>query len=342
MFSSITNWINATIDYGFTANRSVALTLIQTFQVTLSTPVWSKSLFTSVNSTTLPATQNLTLQFAYAVNVTYVVDLATAIDTQLGYTGPGYTLSLTPALLGSVAAGGSESSFAVSPALNFTFSGALITPSGFSHFATGSVVGPTPPTAIDAAALALPSLALVGSVGALGGSTWVATRRPEEEPLPPLDELIRPYEEAIALTARRPTDLAATPVATFPDLVKIADTLGKPILRPVEGDPGRAAFFVVDGRIAYEYRYPGAGSADLAAGTSRAPEIPASTASLVERLRNDVIRLERMDLDPRSTDVVRRRARRAIDLLSTGDEAGAAYEIGEIERALAAARRAQR
>ena len=339
LFSSITNWINASVDYSFTANRTVSLTLVETFAVVLSTPVWSKTLYSTVNSTSVPATENTTLAFAYDANVSSVVALATAIDNQLGYSGPGYALTLEPTITGNVGVDGFVGSFQSAPFLNFSFTGALISPSGLTHAASGTVLGPVPSSALSLSAAVVPVAALMGSIGGLGGSTWIATRRPEEAPLPPLDELIRPYEEAIALVSAAPAEVATTPVRTFPDLVKIADILGKPILRPATPESARTSFYVVDGRVSYAYRYPSEGPPGAGPEpTTPAREYSARSAELARRLRNDLLALEARRPEGRSSESARLHARRALDALSSGDEAGAEREIAAIERTLSRSR----
>ncbi len=341
LFAPITNWINSSITYSLETNRTAAVSLVETFAVTLSTTAWSKTLFTSLNSSSWAATTVATLGFQYAINVSRVVALAAAINSQLDYYGSGYTLSLDPVITGTVEAAGLEQSLALEPELNFSFSGSLITPSGLSYAATGSLLAPPPPTATSGVAGAFPYLALVGSVGGLGGSAWVATRRPEEEPVAPLEEIIRPYDEAIAVISAAPKGTTVTAVATFSDLVKIADTLGKPILRPAGPDPARSTFFVLDGLLAYTYRYSGDGgksapAEDREAPPSGPPSGPA-TPLLVHQLQQEVQWLHRLALDEATAAVARRRVSRALYFIRSGAEEEATVEVEELSRLLATA-----
>jgi hypothetical protein len=347
LFAPITNWINASITYSFETNRTATISLVDTFTVTLSTPVWSKTLFTALNNSSFPATTVATLALRYAINVSSVVALAEAIDTQLDYYGSEYTLSLDPAISGSVGVAGIEQSLKSEPRLNFTFMGSLITPAGLAYASTGSLLAPANPTTSGGLAAIVPSLALAGSVGGLGGSAWVATRRTNEERVPPLDEIIRPYEEAIAGIARAPKEATKTSVTTFADLVKIADTLGKPILRPTGPDPARRTFFVLDGPVTYAYRHPGDGEAaapaedetDSVSGPGWSPAI----AVLVQQLQQEVKRLQGLSLDAATAADARRRVSRALGLLRDGTEAEAAIEVEELSRLLtAASERSQR
>jgi hypothetical protein len=345
LFTPITNWINASITYSLESNRTAAISLAETFAVTLSTPVWSKTLFTTLNSSSLPAATAATLTLRYAINVSSVVALAAAIDAQLGYQGNAYTLSLDPAISGSVKVGANEQLLALEPRLNFTFTGSLITPTGLAYASTGSLFAPAVPMTAGGLSATVPYLALVGSVGGLGCSAWVATRRSEEERVPPLDEIIRPYEEAIAVVAGTPTEATATPVATFVDLVKIADTLGKPILRPTGPDAARRTFFVLDGLLAYTYRYPynGGTPAETPAPSENETDSPSArgwsptTAALVQQLQQEVKRLHDLSLDAATAADARRRVSRALDLIRAGAEAEVAIEIEELSRLLTSA-----
>jgi hypothetical protein len=341
LFTPITNWINASINYSIETDRSAAISLVETFAVTLSTPFWSKTLFKELNSSSSPATTVATLALQYAINVSSVVRLAEAINTQLDYYGSGYTLSLDPVISGTVQVAGIEQPLALAPQLNFTFAGSLITPSGLAYGSTGSLLAPSSSATSGGLAGAAPYLALVGSVGGLGGSAWVATRRTEEEAEPPFDEIIRPYEEAIAVVAGVPTEAPATPVETFADLVKIADTLGKPILRLATPDPARRTFFVLDGFIAYTYRYAGNGATSAPSeNVSPSPPGPGSspvTAVLVQQLRQEVKLLQGLSLDEATAADARRRVSRALSLIRAGAEWEAAIEIEELSRVLTTA-----
>jgi hypothetical protein len=336
LFTPITHWINASIAYSLEINRTARISLVEAFTVTLSTPVWSKTLFTASNNSSFPATTTTTFAIRYAINVSSIVALAEAIDAQLDYTGNGYTLSLDPAITGLIEVGGLEQSIALEPRLNFTFLESLVTPSGLSYSAGGSLLSLSPVGNSDGPATLVPSLGLVGSGVGLCAGAWIATRRDEDAPTLPLDQIVRPYEEAIAVIAQAPKDTTPTPVATFPDLVKIADTLGKPILRPAGPDPARRNFFVLDGSVAYTYQHP----PDV--GTRTTPENgprpapgirrPPTPPGIVEQLKQQVTRLDGLSLDAATASEARRRVRRAVELIHAGKEREAAEEVVELSQ----------
>jgi hypothetical protein len=348
LFTPITHWINVTIIAALSTNRTAALSLREAFSVVLSTPAWSKLLFSTLNGTSVPAGTAATLETRYDVNVSEVVALVSLINGQLNYQTTTFTLSLDPLFYGSVQIPGQQQSLNFEPVLNFTFLGSLITPSGLTFSATGTMVGPVPN---DSAGLAgeLAIAILIAALIGVGVSTWIATRREPELTLPPLDQLIEPYEEAVATTGTVPAGAAATDVADFTDLVKIADTLGKPILRPTESDPAKRALYVVDGTTVYRYVYPASEGEAPAPGS---PALPVAVAQrryrtpnaerLARQLGREIERFQSLSLDDHMALMAIRRARRAADLLEVGHEREAELEIIDLARFLSWAGEAPR
>ena len=346
LFTPITNWINVTSVYAFSANRSVAYSLNGTFSVVLSTPVWTKTLYSSTNQTSRGSGGVVTIVNRFAVNVSAVVALATAIDRQIGYTGPSFSLTLLPHVSGDVSVGATVQPVSAEPTLNFTFEGSLISPSGLEYLSSGEVVQPNSGApAPGAVADAVPLAALATSAGGLGGSLWYVSRRPEEKVLLPLDQLIAPYEEAIAATQPVVGPSGAIRVDDFSDLVKIADTLGKPILRPTGGPAeGDAEFLVLDGDVAYSYRYPSssvpspAPSSPMSRTASQAPAgwtTPPSTSSqrrLIRNLRQELYRLQGMPIDHRTANQIRSLTANIVDAVRADDEGEAAVKVDELTR----------
>ncbi len=341
LFTPITHWINVTINYTVTVNRTVGISVVDAFTVTLATDAWKKGLYDALNVTDFGVVASAALTFTYSVNVTAVVALENQIDAEVDYQASAYYLLLSPDINAQLSSGSTVGSAAFAPVLNFTFIGSLITPNGLAHDATGQVHGPTPASKVSLATVFLPALLLVGSVGSLGGSAWVASRRPEDDRLPPLDDLIRPYEEAIADTARAPKEAVATSVSSFTDLVKIADTLGKPILRPMGPDGSRRTFFVLDGLLAYTYRYPAGGmigSSGAATGTEMASSgwSPKATA-LIHRLQEESDRVRTLKFEPATVSEALSRIRRALDLIQAGNDDQAAIEVDQLSEMIVAA-----
>ncbi|MGC2288517.1 MAG: DUF5305 family protein [Thermoplasmata archaeon] len=340
LFTPITNWINVTMIYSLSTNRTASIALHETFTAVLSTAVWSRTLFASSNASADDSTQILSLATHYAVNVSQLVGLATAIDTQIGYSPTSYTLSLSPEISGTLSAGGVGQPFNSNPILNFTFDGGVVVPSGLSYSSSGTLLSPARPTPPGPYGTTVLYVAFAASGVALAASVLVVAR-PREERTPPLDEVIAPYQEAIAETAAAPRGDVTIPVGNFADLAKIADTLGKPILRPTGTGPDRPEFFVLDGDISYSFRYSAA--ATRAAGArgdtgpgGGVPTAPYSgpAARVVQRLQDEADRLHGLPMDDATRQEVLHRIRRAIDLVHAKDLRDAAWEVDEISRLL--------
>jgi len=279
LFTPITKWINVSLVYFVTTNRTASIALNETFAVNLSTSAWSKTLYATTNSTVDPATTAAGLVLHYDVNVSGIVALAAQIAQQVGYPSVDYTLSFQPSITGDVVAAGVRAPISSEPLLNLSFSGSLVRPDGLSYRHAGTLAVATAAPGPDRAGSTVATLALVASVGAFGGSTYVATRRSRPEPLPPLAELLAPYTEAIAETGPLPGGTVIVPVSQLTDLVKVADTLGKPILRPSVGPSEPPEVVVIDGGIAYRYRHAAAVE-PVAAPPSALPASPAPPAVL--------------------------------------------------------------
>jgi hypothetical protein len=134
-------------------------------------------------------------------------------------------------------------------------------------------------------------------------------------------------------------------VDDFSDLVKIADTLGKPILRPTGGPvAGDSEFLVLDGDVAYSYRYPsttGSSSAPTSRPTPSPPDSPAawttppSTASqrrLIRNLRQELYRLQDVPIDRRTANLIRTLTAEIVDAVRSNDEGEAAVKVDELTR----------
>jgi hypothetical protein len=335
LFTPITSWINATMSYSLSTNRSASVFLNESFSIVLSTPAWSKPLFSSFNSSRSSGTTLTTLVVTHAINVSAVVELANRINQQLDYAGPQYTLTLDPLIAGSVVAGGARQSILAEPVFNFTFVGSLIKPSGLVFSGGGSLLAPSsgrtsggPP--------AVPYLLLAASVGGLGGSAYFGVRRPEEPSVPPLPQLIAPYQEAIAETDTVPSGTSTVPVRQFSDLAKIADTLGKPILRPREPSTHRSEFFVLDGSTVYTYLYPSPGAPPDAPPPvpprANEPEPSPVGQSLLRRLRIETLSLRGLPLTVKQSSELQLHVRRAVYLVHHHRDEEAAREIDEVSR----------
>ena len=261
LFAPVTRWINVTFVDGVTLSSTAATQLVDHFTVTLSTPVWSKTLDQAVQNNVSANSTSLAVVDRYSLNVSWIENLTQAIDNQLGYTPSQFTVTLAPAVVGNVSIGSEKAPLSMSSFLNLTFAGSLISPKGGLTNAQDKIYSSKGSTdAAGGSALSDAYLFLAVSLAALALSIallWATRKRPKLAALPDLDSLTEPYEEVIVGTTKTPEVATVLPVERWDDLVKVADTLGRPILRPLKrpDEPKGSSFYVVDGSVAYLYQY---------------------------------------------------------------------------------------
>lgn len=268
LFVAITQWVNVTFATSLALGAPSAAALADVFTVSVSTAVWSKTLQQSSQRNDSASSESLALVDSYDLNVSGIERTVRTIDTQLNYTAPSFTVSFGLAVAGTVAWGASAGPVVLQPYLNLTFSGSLIVPKGETATDQAQVPGaplpadPASPRALDVGVVELGVSVL--ALGAGGWLLWLQRRDSVGSSLPALEKLIEPYQEVIARTTLAPEGVKVLPVEAWEDLVKVADTLGRPILRPVasSSDPWESEFYVFDGTAAYVYRYPRRASAD--------------------------------------------------------------------------------
>ncbi len=340
LFAPITNWINATLSTTFLTNRSASVSLHERFSVLLTTPVWSKEVYATWLNTSSPSTTGLAISAGYDANVTQLLALAASIDRQLNYTSPALTLSFMPSVTGSLTVAAVRQSVAFAPDLNFSFAAPEIVPSGLAYSSSVPVYAsaPLPPPTGPRLGAALVAL-LAGSLGAVVGTgAWMYGERGPRVRGP----------TATIEPPRFPTLVETGPLAflprtvtmrDFPDLVRVANAVGKPILRPVDPDLGGNVFLVLDGEVAYAYEHrPLPPPPPPAVAVAAEPEggrtsehrgiVLSQYASTLHRhLRYEARRMLRLHLDPEVLALAQDEVRRSIDALRLGADAVAAQAI---------------
>jgi Family of unknown function (DUF5305) len=273
LFMSLTTWINLTFSYVLTATPSVNATSSASVLVALSSTSWSKSLGTVSASAVASGSSVLTLRAVYDLNATAVIALAESIESQTGYAPGVFQVSFLPTVSTTAGRAGIGSSFQFSAPLSLNFTSGQIVPSALSSSASGSVANPDA-SATDPAASAwyvLPSSwLLILSLAALMGTAYVVLSNRPTRRAPALSTLVQPYMEAIVDTPAAPAARETVVVQGWNDLVKVADTIGRPILRVV--GPGGAptpvtVFYVLVEGTAYVYRHDSNPSVDPTGGT---------------------------------------------------------------------------
>lgn len=339
LFPSITRSIAVTLQTSVTVGVPASISTADRFTVTLSSNVWSKSIYSSpINLSSTADSTFASTEDRYTFNISSVESQISAIENATHYLANSVWLTMTSEDLVSVTVAGATGTLSVGSAGNFTFLASSIQTAFPSRILIGAIDGPAPPDG-SIPATAYVFLALTAG-GLLGSVVWLATLssrtgKDGDEPIPALEDLIAPYEEVIAETATVPDPAATVRIDRWEGLVKISDTLGKPILRPSAGKPlpQRTSFYVLDGDIGYLYRY-GASGSEPGPPPSTAADLPGGPSATLRRVRGVAARIE--SLDPADARFPRAlaRFRRLRALIQARRWVDAERVLAEIEQSL--------
>jgi hypothetical protein len=126
--------------------------------------------------------------------------------------------------------------------------------------------------------LAVATVPYAMPVAAGSAAVWVVAalwRRSSKEgsPIENIDKMVRPFEDAILRTKTPPGGHDRIDVESWGDLVKVAESLGKPILRLYGGAGGSEGrlFYVRDGPLCYLFEFAGAPISSALAGGYATP-----------------------------------------------------------------------
>jgi Family of unknown function (DUF5305) len=339
LFSSITQWVNVSLESSITLSTPGTISLVDRFGVILSTLEWTKTLYSTINESGPVDGTSAMAQDHYSINVSALENLTKQIDQQLDYTNPEAILTISESVEGTVSVGGVSGIATVAPLVSFTFDTATLS-SGILQPTSEGVLQTTEGTdgPIPWSAYVLVVAASGTLLAALG---WYLTLSPragtEEETLPDMEDLIAPYEEVIAETRTAPDPAMIVSIERWKDLVKISDTLGKPILRPMARPPSakRTSFYVIDGDVGYLYRYH-SGEPTPNRGEQGTVN-PTTSADLLERVRTVADRTAALPADdPRYRNAVAR-FRRVQALLQAHRWPEAEKALSELEGFLGSA-----
>ncbi len=260
LFYGITSWLHVTYVYHITLDRVVNTTVNAEVPVVLESSVWSKPL--GAQNATFAATgaRGATLAVTYDLNVTSVVSLVSSIVNDTGYQPDAFAVRFSPTVTTSVDTGGTVApvEFASTLALNFTSQqivpSALLSSARGAHTILGSPTGGVPGIWGNAY---LPIGILVASLGAAGYLGLRPSGGSDRHPRSRLEADLRAYRDEIAETDTPPPRQPSVEVRSWADLVKVADTLGRPILRLADATGGAregSVFYVLADSVAYVYR----------------------------------------------------------------------------------------
>lgn len=295
LFSQITTWVNISFVYRVGVVPAVNMSSAMLFTVSLGSDHWQKTL--EQNALTVPERTSNSLSFneQFDLNVSAILSLVATIEAQTGYFPSSFWVILIPDVATSVSLGLHGMNLDFEPTLNLTFADGQIEPSGLTSFVSGDYGLPPVVSTSDAvgwlSAAAIPYW-LLGVSLPLAAVTGVYAFRHREARPPDIEELMRPYREAIVDAPLPPASTDVVAVSSWEDIVKVADMLGRPILRVAHaatpGAPGSTSFYVVMGTIAYRFS-PGASSS----GSTNAPiAFPPSPTPKLGRSRSSRKRAE--------------------------------------------------
>jgi Family of unknown function (DUF5305) len=263
LFYEITSSLELSFLYQLTVDRPVDIATTASLTFTLATAAWSKPLGEEAGSAEVAGATGASVVVNYHVNVTGIVALASAIQNETGYQPDSYALLVVPQVTSTVRTSTSEAALDFSPALTLNFTGQKIVPSGLSTTERGTYAPPVvshPARSFWQVTTWPIGLLVVALVGAGTAGYWVARSslggRPRD-----VEEEARLYEEGIAHTKSLPPTGPRVQVQGWADLIKVADTIGRPILR-VDADPAKGTggagplFYVLADATTYVLEVP--------------------------------------------------------------------------------------
>jgi len=257
LFVAITKSINVTYTFTVLMSQQGDVNVGASCLVTLSGGMWNKTLDQS--STTMQATDTntATLSMSHVFNVTQIVALAKQIGAELQYATPSYVMQVRPTVSGSlVEAGRTVPVYFVAP-LNLTVANGVISPSGVSHVRQGNITSVLIVTNGSTYTYRYVFYAILGASLVLLGLNLFYVFRIEKKKAPPtaddVTSLTQPYREVIATTTSLPEAESRLVMEKWEDLVKVADTMGKPIFEFVDRGDGftHHVYWVQDGNTTY-------------------------------------------------------------------------------------------
>lgn len=259
LFVAITKTINVTYACTISLSQPGSVNVGTSYLVTLSGGVWNKTLSHSSQSTLQTGVSSALLSKSFLFNVSQTVALAKEIGTELQYSAPNYVVQIKPAVTGSLTEAGRVVPLYFVTPMNLTISGGVISPSGMAYSYQGNITSEKIVTYGSTYNYRYLSYGLVSaSLVLLGVSTYYVLRIEKKTEPSGADEVAMetgPYREVIASTTSLPRGGSQISMEKWEDLVKVADTMGKPILEFVDKGEGftHHVYWVLDGDTTYVF-----------------------------------------------------------------------------------------
>jgi len=259
LFVAITKSINVTYTCTVSLSQQGNISLDDSLLVALSGGVWNKTLDQGSQSTLQAGTYSATLSKSFLLNVSQTVTMAKDIGTELQYSSSSYLVQFRPVATGSFVEAGRTVPLDFVAPLNLTISQGVITPSNMTRFQQGNITSEVYVTYSGTdnyryASYGFVALSLFLLVLGLSYVLRIEERK-EAAKTDDMTRMTQPYVEVIAATTSLPKSETQVAMEKWEDLVKVADTLGKPILEFVDKGEGyiHYMFWVLDGQTSYTY-----------------------------------------------------------------------------------------
>lgn len=265
LYIKILEDLDVSFRYTFTCDRPASISTSYSMAMTFEAPEkWVKALAaTSENSVEV---EGRVAEFSVQlpIDLARLDNLRRRIEEETGTTSSSYDLRIRPTIrtVAKTDVGTVDEVLAPELVLSFRYrspEGDYIAVSGLENRSLGAIyrvenVFHPEVASRRRVSYAMMAVALVGL--ALTGVGLARTKPPKLEK--PVEEMIKPFKEAVIEAAGEPSQVGATvAVRSLEDLAAIAEGLGKPILHfraPARAGEAAHSFFVLDGQVKYEYR----------------------------------------------------------------------------------------
>lgn len=273
LFTALTRSIDVSYSYTVVASRPESLALTEETLVWIQTPAWSKLVSGFTNETSFPEATRFVLAGSVSLNFTNLSAVQSQIVNETKVGAPNWEIAIIPSFVASLSTPGVTNVIALADPIWFNVSAGAITPGGLvaSQAGSGPSNGPDGTSGRASWMVWLSYGVLAASAASLAAAAYWLARSDRLTPERELDRLTQPYSEVIVGTRTRPHPGETIRLSRWEDLVKVADTTGRPILR-IEGAGGLekgSVFFVLDGTIGYVYVYYKGPELDAASGSHR-------------------------------------------------------------------------
>jgi len=266
VFTKITDHIEVNFTYTFQGTKPANLTVNYNVREHLETPNWTKQIG-ELQQKTIETKGTSTIIHVVdipPIEISSVEDLINTVRLETGMSISRYNVTIATQM--SIEANTSEGlineSFTPKLTIIFTSSmaeGDVILFESFEHSKTGEITGTD--TIYQPWVSTQRNFSYVLSIVSFSGLLLLilpyAKSRPPKTKRPEalIEQAIEPFTEVISETTEEPRfkeRFTTISIKTLEDLVKIADTLSKPIVH-TRKSPGIHIFHVIDGTSLYEY-----------------------------------------------------------------------------------------